>query len=373
MQAHVLQPGALPDFRPMVLQVRHGLPTPRARDDIGVAVRPRDPLQQLDGRRRQLHRPGSRLGVGEPHLAGLQVDMVPVQVDDLVLAAAGQKQQPHRHRGVHPGASLLLGLVQRPSETLELLVGQEALVAARPIHRDLAARVAALRDRLPLLGGAIDPEQHLDRLVGRRGRLAQRMMERRHRRMIDRQRRLPPERRQDVVVDRAAVGLRRSRLQAHLDHLLEIGLHQLAHRRPFRQRHRLRLGDGLLAGLDPGDDLRRPAARLLRRDDPDAPDRHANGVRAAGACLHHIVLASARIDAHPEPLELAVPEHRVPVGLQPPDRAARDRRPPELRHRPSPRLSPYAARSSPPDRRSLPMLSPTLATDAFSLSSARCA
>ena len=84
------------------------------------------------------------------------------------------------------------------------------------------------------------------------------------------------------------------------------------------------------------------------------------------------------IQLRPELLNVFDPQSREAAfaWARAPDRAARDRRPPELRHRPSPRLPSYAASPSPPgpaDRRSLPMLSPTLATDAFSLSSARCA
>ena len=97
--------------------------------------------------------------------------MVPVQVEDFALAAAGQQQEADRHCRIHDAVPALFWLVQHPAETAELFVGQEAFVAALPVRRDLPARVAALRDQLPLLCRPIDPERHFDRPVRRRRRL----------------------------------------------------------------------------------------------------------------------------------------------------------------------------------------------------------
>ena len=186
VQAHVLQPGALADPDPVPLKIAHAVVPPRARDDVGVAVDPGDARQHRRGGRRQLHRPRTGLCVGEPHLPRLDVDLVPAQIEDLVLAAPGQQQQADRHRRVRPDAPAPFRLVQHPAETAELLVRQEAFVAALPVHRDLPARVAALRDQLPLLGGPVDPEQHFHDTVRCRRRVAEPVVQRAHRRMIHR-------------------------------------------------------------------------------------------------------------------------------------------------------------------------------------------
>ena len=135
-----------------------------------------------------------------------------------------------------------------------------------------------------------------------------------------------------MLLDHAAVGLCRRRLQAHRDHLVEIHRRQVRHRRPVRQLHRHRLRHRLLAGLDPGDNQCRTAARLFRRDHAVTPDRHPLPVLAARAGLHHVDLAPRRIDANPEAQQFAVPEHRVPVSLERLHGAPRDRRALQFRH-----------------------------------------
>ena len=192
-------------------------------------------------------------------------------------------------------------------------------------------------------------------------------MQRRHLRRVEGRRGHPAKPRQQVPLHDQRVLLRRPRFAAHRDIPVEPLPRQLAHRGAGREGTPRRRRQRLLARLDAGDDERRPAARLLRRDDAVASYRHPLCGLAARAGLHHVDLAPRGIHPDPEARQLRIPEHRILRDRERIHRAPRDRRRRELRHC---CLLPRQAASG---RTAAPMLPPTRAADAFSVSRARCA
>ena len=100
-----------------------------AGDDPGVALDPRDALQQPFHRRRQCHPPRAGLAVPEQQLARRAVDVVPPERDDLVLAAARQQQQANRRDRRREHRPVGFRLVQHPGQ-LPVLVRREEPLAA---------------------------------------------------------------------------------------------------------------------------------------------------------------------------------------------------------------------------------------------------
>ena len=115
--------------------------------------------------------------------------------------------------------------------------------------------------------------------------------------------------RQDVEPHDPPERLDRARPAVHRHMRLHVAIRQVGHRRLRGGRLRKRL----LAPLQPVDDLRRLAARLLHRDVCRRPD--GDPFRAPGrpALLDHVDLAAAGVDPYPESAELPIPEHRAPV------------------------------------------------------------
>ena len=186
------------------------------------------------------------------------------------------------------------------------------------------------------------------------------------------------ERGKDVLLQNEAPLRRRRRPAAQRDVLRQIPLRDLRHRRPRRRLRRQRRRNWVLARLHSRDHQRRTLARLLRRDhavaadgDPSRPPLHAR--------LGDIHLASRGVGPNAEARYLAVPVDRVLPGRQRLHRALRDALALQLRHAraSSASTSDRPFRPSPPGAeaatRCAPMLPPTLAADAFSVSRARCA
>lgn len=82
-----------------------------------------------------------------------------------------------RREACHPR---LLSLVQLPAAMAEFRVGQHALVVGLRVLCVLPARVTGVRNEIPFLGGAVDPEQQLDRTVGGHWCVTETMMRRRY-------------------------------------------------------------------------------------------------------------------------------------------------------------------------------------------------
>ena len=130
VDAHVLQPGALADDLPRVVQVPHRLALDLARDHERVAIHARDRRQHACRLRRQRNRPGTRLGIGQPELVRLQVHLVPEQIENFALAASGQQQEPDRRHRMDRAALAGLRLVKHPAQPPELLLRQEPVARA---------------------------------------------------------------------------------------------------------------------------------------------------------------------------------------------------------------------------------------------------
>ena len=91
----------------------------------GAVVLAREFPKDRYGARRERHRPRTRLRLRQVQLAGFEVDVLPMQVQDLALAAAGQEQQSQRRHRVDRQPPHRSGLVERPAQTLELVRCQE--------------------------------------------------------------------------------------------------------------------------------------------------------------------------------------------------------------------------------------------------------
>ena len=156
----------------------------------------------------------------------------------------------------------------------------------------MPARVAAGRRHLPGLGEDEHPGQDPDRQVGRRRRLAQLVVQRRDILRPDLPERLLSQGRQDVVLQRQAVVLRRARLAADLDMVLEAALREIGDG-GLRRRSRI------LAPLDAVDDNSRLAPMLFDRLVADPPQRDPlQAGRPAG--LDDVELAPGGVDPHAE-------------------------------------------------------------------------
>ena len=107
VQANVIESGPGPDCPPDMVEAVAAIASVAvlARKHPG-AVRPsRQGFEKTDGCRRELHRAGSGLGIGEMELAGGEIDVRPVEGEGLALAAAVQHQQADRGDDDQPKAT----------------------------------------------------------------------------------------------------------------------------------------------------------------------------------------------------------------------------------------------------------------------------
>ena len=148
-----------------------------------------------------------------------------------------------------------------------------------------------------------------------------------------------------------ADGRKNERVQKPLVHLcrsrLAVNRHMLPHVPLSRFRHRLarrRLRGGfslarrVLTVLDARNGERRLSARSFDRHEPVPAERHPLRPTAPSA-LNNEDLGTARIYPYPEPGQVPVPEHRVPVlDGEPINGPFRDRHGLQFRHLPLPSL-----------------------------------
>ena len=109
------------------------------------------------------HHASTRFCVGEPHLAGVEVEVVPPQPEDFVAAASGEHEEPDGGGRVGRGEPLFRGRPQRLAEPEELFAGQEPLVLLDPEAGHAPGRVAARGTPAP----PVRQVEHLDQHVGR--------------------------------------------------------------------------------------------------------------------------------------------------------------------------------------------------------------
>ena len=188
VEPRVLQPRALADEIPRVVQVAHRLALDLARDDMRVAGDARHRRQHRRRLRRQRNRPRAGLAIGQPQLVRLEVHLAPAQVQDLALVAPGQQQANRRDR-MDRDSLAALRLVQHPPEAAELPVGEKPLAGALAELHHPPARIARLRDPAPVLGRVVDARQHVDRPIRRHRSFAQPVVQLRHLRMAHAKRR----------------------------------------------------------------------------------------------------------------------------------------------------------------------------------------
>ena len=254
VDAQILEPGALAYHLPGIVQVAHRAAGDLPRDHVRVALHPGDRRQHVRRLRRQRDRPRAGLRIAGADLARLQVHLVPQEVQDLALAAAGQQQQADRRHRVYRHPLAGLRLVQHPAQPPQLPVGEEPLAAAFPVFHHPPARIAALRDQPPVLRRVVDTRQHVDRPVRDHRRRPQALVQRRRMSMANRQRRHAAERGFDMLAHHVPVVRRRPGLAVPRDMVLQPAPGKLPHRRPLDPLRRRRLRHRVLARLDARDD-----------------------------------------------------------------------------------------------------------------------
>jgi len=107
-------------------EVRVGL---LARHHLSALRRPCKPGQHVHSLRRQRHHPGTRLGVPEPQLARIQINLLPPKGQDFPVPTARQHQQPDGRRGQERKLS---------REAALICASSERAAGRAPIQRDAA-------------------------------------------------------------------------------------------------------------------------------------------------------------------------------------------------------------------------------------------
>ena len=320
VNASVLETGPRPDPQPVVIEVRQAPSRPRTRDHPRIAGDPGKTGQHRARGRRERHHPRPRLAVAQLEPARPQVDVFPLQVQDLVPAAAGQHQQPERRnrrcldRRPSPLPGPGLDVVQDPPEPAELLLRQKPLPLVLLVLADGASRVRPCLPQAPHLGQGEHLVQDVEHLVRPVRGPAKAVVQRRDVLALDRSHRHVAERRQDPPGEGAPVGTQGRWLAAHRHVLGEEPLreHGDGDRRPeFAIRSRPS-GQRIFSRLEAGDDERRPPAGLSGGEHP-VPGHRDSSRPASRSGLDDIDLGPRRIDPDPEPEKLAVPEDGVPV------------------------------------------------------------
>ena len=177
VDSHIVEPGPCANAPPGVLQVGEMAPRLATRDHPRVVVLSLDAAQHRDRGVAQMHHLGACLGIREPELASVQVDMLPTQLLDLRQPAPGQHQQPNGGDRRRRLGTVRLDVPQRCAQAPVLFVGQEALALLflEPLH--VPARVRSIRPQLPQLCEVENLRQHSERPVGLIRRLAYLVME----------------------------------------------------------------------------------------------------------------------------------------------------------------------------------------------------
>ena len=131
--------GASTDAPPRVLQVSEVPARFAARDNPRIVLFTGQGGQQPYGGGCQGNRSPPSLGVREPKLSRVEIDMLPAQLLDLREPAAGQHQETdrgYRRAGFRP---VLQNLVEDPAEPLEFLYTQEPLAHLLLVALDVQA------------------------------------------------------------------------------------------------------------------------------------------------------------------------------------------------------------------------------------------
>ena len=266
VDAHVIESGPRPDAPPRAVDVGHVRAGPGARYDPWISGDAREGGKHVHCGRRQVDRARARLAADDAHLGPVEIDVLPRQGHDLVLAATRQHQQPdRRHRAGRYPAAIAGDLAQHLAEAGELGLGQEAFPLALGVLRDgLAGIVAVLGEHLPVAGQHIHVAQGGDNHVGHGRSLAQALVQRHDVAALHRGERQRAEGRHDVAFDQAAGGALRLRLAADRHVPFEIASGQVGHRRAaaVSRRQRGDAADGETEGASLGYGVPGSAAQI---------------------------------------------------------------------------------------------------------------
>lgn|GEM_PF-1555855 len=175
VRAHMGHAGPLEDACPtaVILADGHVLPRMvRGRERVRATVLARRGGQQPMGFLAQGLGHAAGLAVGPDHAPVLQIHPVPLQRDDFGAAARELELQPDRQRqdGVIQSRAIGFQKVGIPEQLAHFLVADEVGGLAVGVHRDMAARVGAVRPIAPHFGQVEHLAHHAERAV-RLGRL----------------------------------------------------------------------------------------------------------------------------------------------------------------------------------------------------------
>jgi hypothetical protein len=93
MEANIGNSRHIPNARPVRFQVHHVFRRMETNDDIGTVLHARRALQHVDSSLVEMDDLWSRLGVWQPELAPLEVDVLPLECQDFPDTRAGKEQK----------------------------------------------------------------------------------------------------------------------------------------------------------------------------------------------------------------------------------------------------------------------------------------
>ena len=163
MQADVFEPRVLAHPVPGVVEVDQAGALLPAREHPRIAGRAGEAVEHSRDGGGQRHHPRTGLRIREPHLAGVEIQVVPAKPEDFVAPASGQHEEADGGRRMGRGEPLGGSRPERLAEPEELLAGEEPLVLLDPEAGHAPARVAAGWPPAP----RIRQIEHLDQDVGR--------------------------------------------------------------------------------------------------------------------------------------------------------------------------------------------------------------
>ena len=229
----------------------------------------------------------------------LEVDVLPTQCQDFIASAPSQHQQSEARCRGGRDLAVRLEFVEHCAQPQELPLRQEALAASCGVLLDEPAGIAALRGVARFRGLVEQARQQPDNLV-RRGRLlSQPIVQRRDLLRRDFAEALPPELRQEILVEDVPARSRGRRFAPHRHVLGHVLLRQFGDRRTARGTV-LRAGSSRsLAVLHGRNDSAGLAPRGIQGPDSVAADGDAPRLPAR-PLVHHVDLRPRRMYAQPE-------------------------------------------------------------------------
>ena len=308
MQADVFEPGVLADAVPGVVEVDQPGALLPAREHPRIAGRAGEAVQHPRRRGGQRHHPRAGLRIGEAHLAGVEVQVVPAKPEDFVAAASGQDEEADGRRRMDRGETLGGRGPQRLAEPVEFLAGKESLVLLDPEAGHASARVGSGGTPAPCVGEVEHLDQDVGRPVGHGGHVVQAVVKGEDVLVFDVGDEALAEGRHDMLAKHEPVVGDGQRFAVHRDILALVALGEVGDGRVGSRFGR----NGRLSDLDACDDCGGLLAGVIGGEVGVAMLAEADALRAAeGTGLDDEDLLAGWVDADAEAGKVAVPEDGV--------------------------------------------------------------